>query len=194
MIATSLTQASPLVWVSSITGIIFVTSLAQDYKHANLFGAIFSVTLAILSFEANFFGNALMNILFSVPVSLYAWYRSSRPSPGRYTLTLPQAIGWGALSVILLLCSIWFSVHSGSFMPIYDGISTMLPIIALVMMAFRLKEQWWIWLLFNALELVMWFKASGIQQGLWAVFAMKVIFLVNSVIGLIHWYRSAQQS
>lgn len=179
------------VTAASITGIVFVIGVANGWKHSNFFGAVFSALLGYISYEHGLFGNALINAGFCMPLCLYGWYswvNDSKDSTVKAkTLSSNGRFYYTGLTIISMCGSITFSYLSASNMWLYDGVSSTLPIIATVLLVLAYKEQWYVWIAYNALEVLMWFEISNSSQEVLAILVMKVVFLLNSLIGLYQW-------
>jgi len=71
----------------------------------------------------------------------------------------------------------------------FDATSTVLSVIAMLLMAARSKDQWGLWILVNIVSIYMWlttFLKSG--NGI-AMVTMWSAYLVNSVYGYWNWHQ-----
>lgn len=77
----------------------------------------------------------------------------------------------------------------GGKLVLLDASTTILSIVAMILMAARLKEQWYLWIIVNVISIYMWFQAFllGSPDGI-ATLLMWSVFLMNAVYGLIKWH------
>ena len=68
-----------------------------------------------------------------------------------------------------------------------DGFSAVLPIIGTWLLVNMYKEQWLYWLAYNLLEVALWFTVLSAAPEMLAIFAMRVVFFINSVFGYFNW-------
>lgn len=181
-----------LVMSSSIIGIIFVVGVAFGWKHSNLFGAILAVLFGLLSYEAGYYGNATINLLCVLPASLYGWWlwiQRTNQSNLKRSLNTRQLALISLVGVALFIVASIGSFTSGANLPIHDALTTVLPLLATFLLVNAYREQWYLWILYNALEVFMWYHAFMINPDVLAVFIMRIVFTVNSIIGWYEWNR-----
>lgn len=72
-----------------------------------------------------------------------------------------------------------------------DSTSTVLSVVAMVLMAFRYVEQWYLWIIVNIVSIIMWLDVASTNEGQGvAILLMWVVFLLNAVFGLVNWKRA----
>ena len=115
---------------------------------------------------------------------------------GQSTLVVPRKMGakgriWTGVicAVAIVACSL-ILVKAGDAQPWQDGASTMLCVIAMILMVKAYMEQWVLWNLSNALFLAMWVALlikgephSGPMVIMWC------FYFINSIRGQIEWKR-----
>lgn len=181
-------NASHLVTLGSFFGIVFVILVAFKNQYANLFGALLAIVFGYLSYNAGYFTNAAVNILFSAPMGLFGWwYWTKHKNDATKSLTKAEIVL--GLSALIISAGIGVSaalMHNSAH-PFVDGISGILPIFATILLVLRYKEQWYLWIPYNAMEVFLWFSAASLAPEVLSIFVMRVIFLVNSCIGYFQW-------
>lgn len=188
-----LTKADPITWVLSLTGIIFVLGVSSGWKYSQFLGAALVAMYGYLSYNAGFYGNMAVNLAVILPMQLYGAFQWVRTASGdnvtirRLSDVHKKYIIYAASALSLLGVGLCYSAESN--LPIHDGVSAALVIVATLLMVLRCKEQWWVWIPYNVLECVMWFFAASAAPEILAVFVMRVIFLINSIIGFYNWSR-----
>lgn len=190
-----ITDANWLVSTATITGIVFVVCVSFGKPLGNLFGALSSICVGFLSYEAGYYGNVVMSGIIAA-MTLMAWYmwyfRSYKGSIKPRTLSYRYKIGFISILAIGCIASIAYSYMTGAKLPVLDGVTAVIPIMATLLLMGAYKEQWLLWIPFNVLEVIMWVIAYQSNPELLAVIFMKVIFCLNSVIGYYNWNWGAK--
>lgn len=188
-----LTKADPMTWLLSLTGIVFVLGVASGWKYAQFLGAALVAMYGYLSYSAGFYGNMAVNLAVILPMQLYGAFQWVRTATGDNvtirSLSSDQKVYIAYAASALSLIGVSLCYMAESKLPIHDGVSAALVIVATLLMVLRCKEQWWIWVPYNILECFMWFLAASVAPEILAVFVMRVIFLINSLIGFYNWSR-----
>ena len=182
--------ATPLVTVASMTGIAYVVLVAYGHWSANVFGAILGGLFGALSYQAGFFGNALVNILFTIPVSLWGvWYWKNHQGDKPRKMNAFQWKHFGAAFLGMVGAGMLFAFNSGSNLWYMDGVTAVMPILATFLLVTRYREQWLLWIPYNALEVVMWFWVASTAPEMLAILVMRCVFFFNSLIGAALWWK-----
>lgn len=68
--------------------------------------------------------------------------------------------------------------------------STVLSVVAMILMAARMKEQWLLWTVVNIISIYIWFQSFmlGNPDGT-ATLLMWCVFLPNAVYGVWKWFK-----
>ena len=131
---------SPLAIVSSLTGILSVILVAKRMSLNYLFGAINVSTYAILSYQASFYGEVMLNALYYLPmqfIGLYMWKKAKEENDGEIeskSLSTEGRIRLVGISVSLVIFYGFFLKSLGNYLPFLDSTSTILSIIAMILM------------------------------------------------------------
>ncbi len=184
-------QAPLLVTAASLLGIVYVLGVAQSWKHANAFGAAFALIWAYHCYNAGYLADVASNILISLPFCLYGWYNWCKHGKEKEVETQKLTKEKG-----LFLVSLGFAVTIASFgltmffkgnLPYFDALSNGILIIATILSVGAYKEQWYAWIPYNILGVYMWFTAVSFAPEVLALLVMRIVFLVNSLIGYYNW-------
>lgn len=190
--ASVLSGATPFITALSLVGIVFVLGVSFKRPESQLVGAAFCGFLAYASFGAGFFANAAVNGLVLLPASIYGYYvwkrrkgaRNLERSVSRYTLRNILS------SILIATAAVFFFIYDlGGALPILDAFTGVLPVFATFLMIGAYREQWLLWIPYNFIQAVMWFSAASLQPAVLAIFVLKVVFLINSLIGFYNWRK-----
>ena len=66
--------------------------------------------------------------------------------------------------------------------PYMDAITTVVSVAAQVMLVMAIRQQWWLWLFVDILNVAMW----GIA-GNWSMVAQYSFWCINCVYGIVRW-------
>lgn len=182
---------SPIeVYFTSTIGILFVLCVANGVAIGNLLGSVLALSYGYLSYKTGFYGNSVINLFLIFPLQVLAYFLWKRY---KGILVLNKKVKW-ILLVLFIGCvfiSVNLSINSGSLMPYHDGISSILLIFATILLTLKVKEQWYAWIPYNTIEVLMWFTAASVQPEMFAVFVMRSVFLINSIIGSVNWCKNS---
>jgi nicotinamide mononucleotide transporter len=187
---------SPLAIVSSLTGILSVILVAKRMSLNYLFGAINVSTYAILSYQASFYGEVMLNALYYLPmqfIGLYMWKKAKEENDGEIeskSLSTEGRIRLVGISVSLVIFYGFFLKSLGNYLPFLDSTSTILSIIAMILMVKQFMEQWVIWVIINVVSIIMWAFSLINGVGEMATLIMWIVYLCNSIFGLYSWKKA----
>lgn len=180
--------------VASMTGLWTVVLVAKGKVENYYFGIVNVALYGLLAYQAQFFGEVMLNWAFFLPaqfVGLYIW--KNNLNVGNYvkteSLTLRNKVllGLGALLAIGLYALVLMELKGN--LPTLDSTSTVLSVLAQLLMIKRMTEQWAMWITVDVVSIYMWattFLATG--SGLLMV-VMWSAYLVNAVYGWYNWRK-----
>lgn len=163
------------------------------------FAIINSVLYAIQCYEIPLYGEVMYNILYSIPVSataIFLWKRNMASNGevkfrilkthGIIITTLVTVVGIALYTLVLQ----WM----GGKFAFMDSLTTVIAVVASFMYMKRYSEQWLMWVLVNAMEIVMWVMVllSGGSVAV-LIIIMKIINLLNSCYGYFNWRHISKE-
>lgn len=181
--------------ISSVTGIAYSVLTGKGKLSGYFFGVINSTLYAIISYNATFYGETMLNALYYLPmqfVGFYVWSKNidsdthevikKRMSlKGRFGLILTIAVFTFAYGLLL--------EYLNDSMPFIDSFTTVSSVIAMIATIKMYTEQWWIWLAVNAVSVYMWWCDFRTGSDNMATLLMWAVYLVNAVIMIVKWER-----
>lgn len=180
--------AAVLSSTAAITGIVCVVLCAKGRRSQYVWGLINVLLYAVLAFQATFYGEVMLNVLYFMPTQFIGWYYWSKHIDQSINevkskvMTWKQIIGWGVatLITIVIVAKCLSLIGTGQF---YAGaVSLTLSLIANILMVKRYSEQWPIWIFVNIASIYMW-----IQYGDWVQVTMWSMYLLNATYGWKLW-------
>lgn len=186
---------------SAMAGVTSVILVAKRMILNYAFGIFQVTTYSWLAYQASLFGEVQLNLLYFLPMNIIGfilWKRMDTPMYEEGTvkakfLSLRGRIIWTVVSVALILAYAQFLSFLGGAHVYLDSTSTVLSVLAMVLMVKAYAEQWVLWIVVNVVSVAMW--VMSLQDGIGdvATLLMWSIFLINSIYGLISWSKDAQK-
>ena len=182
---------APTHWLSLVSGLLGITSVilcsqGNIWTFAFGFGQI--LTYSGLCWIERFYAGLLMSAFYflSQIYGIYAWQRQRT---GDSVVIVPRSL---QLNRFVLLCTIVavVSVGVGGLLnrytddpqPYLDAVTTVVSIVAQVMLVMAIRQQWWLWLFVDVLFVAMW-----IMAGNWSMVAQYGFWCINCVYGMLRW-------
>lgn len=180
--------------VASITGVVCVVLGAKGHILNYLFGLIMISCYVYLSWQSRFWGEVMLNLMFYVPmqfIGFYFWRKHS--SKGDKNIVQARSLGYkesiiGAILIVVLICaySQLLKYLDGSS-PWIDSSTTILSIAAMILAVLRFREQWYMWVVVNAISIVLWLTSKDTPEVVYCMVAMWSLYLINAIYGLYKW-------
>ncbi len=192
---------------ASIAGVLCVVLVAKGSITNYFFGLVNVALYAYISYKARLYGDAGLNLLYYLPMQFVGWWqwrkRGAAASKAEAAasedkdvqvkarrLTNPQRVllAVGCAAAIALSTYILYKVNDPQ--PLKDATTTVLSIVAQFLMSLAIMEQWVLWLIVDAVSVVMWIVLTvrGAAHAGLMVF-MWVFYLANAINGLRVWLR-----
>lgn len=185
--------------LASLTGVICVILCGMGRVSNYFFGTINVILYAYLAWKAKYYGDVMLNLLYYFPTNIIGWiawsknvdsetntvYKKRMSIKQDILLVLISAIGVVGYGYILKLL--------GGNLPVVDSMSTVLSVIAQILMIKRYMEQWIIWIVVDVVSVIMWVVALPTEGGSIAVLLMWSVFLANAVIMFVKWLKESAQ-
>lgn len=182
-----ISEAPLLITIASMVGVFFVLGVAYKLSWANLLGAALTLIYSYLSFEAGYNMNGWLNLLLLFPLQLSAFWYWRKTGNRTFSLSKKKLKIILPVTVASMLVSCGLSYQMGSNLWVHDGVSSVLVILATLLLMAKVKEQWYAWIPYNFIEVLMWFAAASLAPEVLAIFVMRVVFFANSLIGYYEW-------
>ena len=154
---------------------------------------------AIIAFEAAYYGETMLNLIYYVPmqfVGFYVWSRHMNQESHEVEKRHMKNTG----RLILLLCMIAGTVlygyllkFLGDAMPFVDAFTTVSSVIAMIISVRMFAEQWWVWVAIDVFSVYMWYVDFSKGSDNIATLLMWVVYLGNAVIMLIEMGERSQE-
>lgn len=185
--------------LASLTGIWCVVLVAKGKIINFYFGIINVLAYAYVAYIQQYYGEVMLNMFYFFPmqfVGLYMW-KKRRISKDKDDvkikyMTNRQRIIWLFITFFATFAYGFVLKSLGGNLPFFDSASTVMSVIAMMLMVFIFVEQWILWILVDVVTIIMWITVLSKGGNDIAVLVMWVAYLVNAVYGLINWIKLAE--
>ncbi len=193
-------KAGAMSIIAMIINIICVILLAKGKVSNFIFSIVGSILYGYITYSNAIYGDAIMRFVYNIPMGIYGymvWKNNKVKADDDVEfrmLTTKERI-FGGLGVIVAIAALasFLQLINGNNV-ILDATTTILGITALFLMSKRYTENWYLWILVNAISVILWLKIGNISPETVATLLMWVVFLLNSIFGTINWKRQCKLS
>lgn len=184
--------------LSSITGIWCVLLVAKGKISNYIWGTINVVLYAYAAYTWRLYGDFMLNAFYFLPMQFVGWYMWTKPGfkTGKDNvvskfLSLKGRLIWMAASVGLIVGYGFILQVMGGNTPFFDATSTVLSVLAMILMAGLFMEQWVLWIVVDVVTVIMWSNIVFVEGGLFnlGILIMWICFTINAIWGLANWIK-----
>jgi nicotinamide mononucleotide transporter len=177
-------------FVAAVCGIFCVVLCAAGKRSQYYWGFANIAAYIVIAWISKYYGSVMLNALYYLPtqfVGLFFWNKHYNDSKD----VVKSKIMKLRVTIVLLICSsfcVWlyqmFLFKLGGNATWLDSTSTIISLVANALMVLRYREQWVLWIVVDAITVVMWVIAKDlIMTTMWAV------YLLNACYGLLVWTK-----
>lgn len=176
--------------LAAISGIFCVVLCAKGKKSQYIWGLFNVIGYVIIAFMNKYYGEVMLNAIYYLPsqfIGYYLWNKNLNQATNdvkgkkldyKKSILLLVVCGLGILGYKFIL-----DLLKGSS-TLLDSASTIVSIIANLLMMLRYREQWLLWIIIDAITVVMWVIAGdSIMVTMWTV------YLINAFYGYYNWTK-----
>lgn len=176
--------------VAAICGVFCVVLCAAGKKSQYYWGFVNIVAYVVVAWISKFYGSVMLNALYYFPsqfVGLYFWNKHYNET--KETVKCKKMSLYITIALLIVSClSIWLYhlvlLKLGGNSTWLDSAGTVISLIANALMVLRYREQWTLWIIVDAITVVMWIIAKD-----WIMTMMWTIYFINACYGLIVWTK-----
>ena len=181
--------------IAAVTGMTYTVLAGKGKLACFIFGIVNTPLYAYIAYKAGYYGDLSLNIYYFVMMfpGLVAWRRNQADTSDagiiRTRLSSRSRIRLAAACIagILALWTVLHLLHGTR--PFCDSITNVLSIAAMLLTVRRAIEEWILWIIVDAVEVFMWWRAWCVGEGSISVLLMWLLFLANGIYLLSLWMR-----
>ena len=180
-------------FTASVTGMLSVILVAKGKISNYYFGVINVVIYGFISYNSKYYGEAMLNILYFLPMQIIGfmmWRRNNvnideSKEVKAERMTAKEIILWSVLSGIAVVVYGIILKKLNNTLPMADSFTTVLSVTAMILMVKRYIEQWIVWIMIDIVAIYMWLFIKSDYN----ITIMWTAYLVNAVYGLYNWAK-----
>jgi nicotinamide mononucleotide transporter len=180
-------------FTASVTGMLSVILVAKGKISNYYFGIINVVIYGFISYNSKYYGEAMLNILYFLPMQIIGfmmWRRNNvnideSKEVKAERMTAKEIILWSVLSGIAVIVYGIILKKLNNTLPMADSFTTVLSVTAMILMVKRYIEQWIVWIMIDIVAIYMWLFIKSDYN----ITIMWTAYLVNAVYGLYNWAK-----
>lgn len=180
-------------FTASVTGMLSVILVAKGKISNYYFGIINVVIYGFISYNSKYYGEAMLNILYFLPMQIIGfmmWRRNNvnideSKEVKAERMTAKEIILWSVLSGIAVVVYGIILKKLNNTLPMADSFTTVLSVTAMILMVKRYIEQWIVWIMIDIVAIYMWLFIKSDYN----ITIMWTAYLVNAVYGLYNWAK-----
>lgn len=182
--------------ITGITGIICVVFVSKGKLTNYFWGLIWAYCYFYSSWNNNFVGEMTSCLFIYIPaqyIGYFLWKQNMSQQTRETELVKTRKLtplGWivvASLSAVGTLAFVQYIKWQGGSSATLDGLSTVLTVVAQILMLMRYRDQWIIWILINIVSMFLWAETLALQ-------IMYAVYLLNSVYGVYNWTMLEKQN
>lgn len=183
--------------ISATTGIGYVICNGKGKRSAFIFGMINSLLYAIISYNAHFYGEVMLNGFYYFPMQfygIYIWNKNLNTETLEVNKRQMNTAQRGLLCIYILISTLLYGYIIkllGGNLPFIDAASTVISVFALIISIKMYIEQWILWFIVDAITIVMWATAYINGNESISTLIMWILYLINAIVMYIRWKKEA---
>jgi nicotinamide mononucleotide transporter len=176
---------SGLAVCSGIAGVVSVVLCSQKKLSFYFWGILQLVTILIISYQTGLYGKVLENgfYLITMLLGFLLWDKNKTDTDVKTeTMGFSDYAILAVFTPLLVFGVSLFVVDTNSEQPFLDTLTTVIGIVAQIMLIFRFKEQWVLWFILDVLCIILW-----AIDGNWCLMTQYIFWTVNCIYGFFYW-------
>ena len=190
-------------FIVAVTGIINLVLCAKGNIWNYAFGIVYNAIYVYIAWHSKLYADSAIYLLYYLPMQFVGWAqwkKNQNQKSGAVSavhLTRRQAFALLIAAAVLIPLFAWILSRPaiGDSQPWLDAATTVISILAMYMMVKAIAEQWYIWIVLDAAQVIKWTVATirGEEHAA-LMLVMFAFFLANAIYGLIQWNGLARPS
>jgi nicotinamide mononucleotide transporter len=180
--------------IAAISGILCVVLCAKGKKSQYIWGLLNIIGYVIIAWINKYYGEVMLNALYYLPsqfIGYYIWNKHMNKENDKVEgnkLNLKKSILLVTVCIVGILLYKELLDLLGGNGTLLDSASTTISIFANLLMMLRYREQWLLWIIIDAITVVMWLIAKDfIMVTMWSV------YLINAFYGYYNWTKISKE-
>lgn len=182
---------TPIGMICGISGVVCVVLTAKGKISSYIFNFIQMITYMYICWNAKLFLEFGEQVFYFIACifGVFLWKKNMKQNDDGTTQVIAKKFKpWQWITTIVItIITTWLlgtfgNTILGSTLPYLDAFTVSLAIIAQLLMIWRYREQWAIWIVINVASLIMF---AILKQ--WSMVAMYIAWIANAIYGWRNW-------
>lgn len=178
--------------VGALAGMVYIFLEIRQNAWLWPVGIVTALFYILVFFQAKFYADMSLQVYY-VAISIYGWHQWTKGKFVQDKIQLPvRKTGW-QLGILLFLVSLaiyWVIAfilvrYTDSPVPYGDAFTTALSIVGTWMLAKKLIEHWYVWVIVNMVSVGLY-----IFKELYPTTILYLVYLIMAIIGYFVWRKS----
>lgn len=185
--------------LAAVTGVWCVVLTGKGKRSSFIFGIFNVIFYVIISYEAKFYGEVMLNAFYYMPMNFVGWFvwtkhmNSENGEVIKKKLPLKKGLTvYGITAVAIIVYGVILDLMGGN-LPYIDSMSTVVSVTAQILSVWRLTEQWVLWMIVNTVSVIMWAINFANDGENISTILMWSIYLLNAIFMFIRWNKEANK-
>lgn len=183
-------SASIYLLIITLCGVSYTMFIAKNQKIGLYIGVIYVIFYGLLMLSEKMYAGFFYNIIYSLPMLIYGikmWENPKNTHDMVKKLTNKNRTILVIITVItILIVSNLLKIY-GSQNTLLDSATSILGYIGLFFLSNRYIEQWYVYMVCNLSNIILWFVMCLSDMGNLPILIMFIIYFINSIYGYINW-------
>ena len=206
-VATSVILGLSIYWqdtwaslIAALSGVWCVILTGKGKRTSFVFGLVNTVLYAVVAFQAKYYGEVMLNLLYYLPMNFVGWFswkghmNEATGEVVKRRLGMKKSLAvYASTAAAILIYGLALKFLGGN-LPYIDSMTTVVSVVAQVLSIRRLMEQWVLWIAVDVATVFMW-AVHFLQGGeSIATLAMWSVYLINAFIMFARWRKEAENN
>jgi len=180
------------------TGLLCAYYASEGKKITYIFGLMNYILIGYISLKNNLYGIFACYILLFAPLQIQGFLTWNKNSDKEKTVQVRSFTLRNSIMIIssCIIGSLLFAYLlikiPGQQLAFLDAASNCINLCGVILMILRFKESWWLWLINNVIDLIIW-TIMTIQNSTWMMLLTSLGYLLINIYGIIKWSHSAKK-
>ncbi len=181
--------------LGALTGVWCTILTGKGKRSAFIFGVFNVIFYSYVSYKAQYYGEVMLNTLYFLPMNFVGWFVWSRHMNDdtcevqKSRMSLNGRIAMYTVTGVCIYLYGLILKSIGGNLPYIDSMSTVISVVAQVLSVRRMVEQWILWIIVDAVTVIMWTVNLVSGDGNVAMLVMWSVYLANGIIMFLKWNK-----
>ena len=182
-----------LTFACCAVSIFYVVFLSERNLISFFVGFASSATYSFVAYQSHLYGEAIFYLAVDIPlifVSFFMWrkHMETKYKVETKKLSLKNIFIIALISAVSVVGYGFFLRWLGGEDSFVDALSTVVTLIATILLALRYREQWFMWIIVYAVSIVLWSITFNLLM-----LIMSASCFLSSFIGFVNWTRGLKK-